>query len=159
MSLSSKLLVELRGCAGQAGQSISVSEGGRVVRCEATQCDALAVTIEELVLGTAELAGATVAQLQAASRDVASRVNYLLEPIAPIETDATGCSVQLRSNPPQRDDNGFRYYELLLRRGGSVELARYEKHAGQPRVCVPAVLTHEVVGRLVDDFSITIDSL
>jgi hypothetical protein len=119
----------------------------------------LAVTVEALALETPELAGATAAQLQAASRDLAARVNYLLEPIAPIETDATGCSVQMRSNPPQRDDNAFRYYELLLRRGGSIELARYEKQPGQPRVRVPAVLTHEVVGRLVDDFSTTIDSL
>lgn len=159
MSLSSKLLVELRGIAGQAGQSISVSEGGRVVRCAATQCDALAVTIEELVLETPELAGATITQLQAASLNLASRVNYLLEPIAPIETDAQGCSVQMRSNPPQKDDNGWRYYELVLRRGGSAGLARYEKQPGQPRVRVPAALTHEVVGRLVDDFAITVDSI
>lgn len=159
MSLSSKLLVELRGNAGQTCQSFTVSEGHRVIRCEATQCDALAVTVEVLVLETAELAGATIAQLQAASRDLALRVNYLLEPISPIETDAQGCSVQMRSNPPQKDDNGWRYYELVLRRGGSAGLARYEKQPGQPRVRVPAALTHEVVGRLVDDFSSTIDSI
>ena len=159
MSLSSKLLVELRVNAGQTCQSISVSEGRRVVRCDATQCDALAVTVEVLALETAELAGATVAELRAASRDLASRVNYLLEPIAPIETDAQGCSVQMRSNPPQKDDNGWRYYELVLRRGGSAGLARYEKRPGQPRVRVPAALTHEVVGRLVDDFAITVDTI
>lgn len=159
MSLSSKLLDELRASAGQTGRSISVNERQRVVHCEAIQCDALAATVEDLVLETSELAGATVAQLQAASRDLAARVNYLLEPIAPIETDAQGCSVQMRSNPPQKDDNCWRYYELLLRRGGSAGLARYEKQPGQPRTRVPAALTHEVVGRLVDDFSITIDSI
>jgi hypothetical protein len=86
-------------------------------------------------------------------------VNYLLEPIAPIETDAQGCSVQMRSNPPHKDDNGARYYELLLRRGGSACLSRYEKQAGQPRMRVPAALTHEVIGRLIDDFSVTVDSI
>jgi hypothetical protein len=159
MSLSSKLLDELRASAGQGGRSISVSEGQRVVRCEAAQCDPLAVTIEDLALDTPELANATIPQLQAASRDLAARVNYLLEPIAPIETDATGCTVQMRSNPPQKDDNGWRYYELLLRRGGSAALCRYEKQPGQPRIRVPAALTHEVVGRLVDDFSTTVDSI
>jgi len=159
MSLSSKLLDELRASAGQKGRSITISEGQRIARCEAVQCEALAVTIEDLSLETPELAGATIAQLQAASRDLAARVNYLLEPIAPIETDAQGCSVQMRSNPPQKDDNGWRYYELLLRRGGSAALCRYEKQPGQPRVRVPAALTHEVVGRLIDDFSITVDSL
>ena len=105
MSLSSKLLDELRASAGQANRSLSVSEGQRVARCDAIQCEALAVTIEELEVQTPELGGATAFQLQTASCSLASRINYLLEPIAPIETDAAGCSVQMRSNPPQKDDN------------------------------------------------------
>jgi hypothetical protein len=124
MSLSSKLLDELRSSAGQRGRSVVVSEGQRVVRCEAIQCDQFATTIEELVLETPALAAVTTTQLQAASRDLAVRVNYLLEPIAPIETDAQGCSVQMRSNPPHKDDNGARYYELHLRRGGFASLSR-----------------------------------
>lgn len=144
---------------GQTSLSLVVADGQRTVRCRAMQCDPLAATIDELSLETPELAGATVAQLQAASQSLSQRVNYLLEPIAPIETDATGCSVQMRSNPPQRDDNGRRYYELLLRRGGEVVLCRYEKQPGQPRVRVPAALTHEVIGRLVDDFSSTVDAI
>jgi hypothetical protein len=159
MSLSSKLLAELRANAGQSNRSLSVSEGQRVARVDAIQCEALAVTIEELEVQTPELGGATAFQLQAASCSLASRINYLLEPIAPIETDAAGCSVQMRSNPPQKDDNAYRYYELLIRRGGSVALCRYEKQPGQPRTRVPAALTHEVVGRLVDDFCLTVDAL
>ena len=159
MSLTSKLRDELRAIVGQAGQSIVVAEGLRSVRCEAVQCEPLAVTITDLALETPELASVSFAQLESSSRDLAARVNYLLEPIAPIETDAEGCTVQMRSNPPQRDDNGYRYYELLLRRGGSAALCRYEKQPGQPRVRVPAVLTHEVVGRLIDDFSATVDTI
>jgi hypothetical protein len=159
MSLSTKLLDELRTSVGQRGRSFSAGEGQRVIRCEAVQCDQFATTIEELSLETPELANVTTSQLQAASRDLAVRVNYLLEPIAPIETDAHGCSVQMRSNPPHKDDNGARYYELLLRRGGAVSIARYEKLSGQPRTRVPAALTHEVIGRLIDDFSITVDSI
>lgn len=159
MSLANKLSSELRANVGQVGLTISVGEGPRVVRCAVVQCEALAATIDDLTLETPELAGATIAQLETASRALATRVNYLLEPIAPIEIDADGCTVQMRSNPPQKDDNGWRYYELLLRRGGSAALCRYEKPPGQPRVRVPAVLTHEVLGRLVDDFSITVDSV
>ena len=159
MSLSIQLLAELRSAVGQTMATLVVTDGQRTVRCQTVQCDPLAATIDELALETAELAGATVAQLQGASQALSQRVNYLLEPIAPIETDATGCSVQMRSNPPQRDDNGRRYYELLLRRGGEVVLRRYEKQPGQPRVRVPAVLTHEVVGRLFDDFAATVDGI
>jgi hypothetical protein len=159
MSLSAKLLAGLQAAVGQRHQCLSAVEGSRSVRCDADECDPLAVTLINLSLDTAELASVTPFELQAASADLAKRVNYLLEPIAPIELDAQGCSVQMRSNPPQRDDNGRRYYELLIRRGGSIALCRFEKLPGQPRTRVPAVLTHEVVGRLIDDFSATVDSL
>lgn len=159
MSLSSQLLAELQHAAGQGSQAFSITAGARTIHCHALHCDLLAATIDELTLDTAELASASVVQLQAASQSLAQRVNYLLEPIAPIETDSQGCSVQMRSNPPQRDDNASRYYELLLRRGGSIALCRFEKQPGQPRIRVPAALTHEVIGRLVDDFSSTVDAI
>jgi hypothetical protein len=159
MSLSAQLLAELRARVGQKHQSATASAGPRTVRCHADDVDPLAVTVIDLALETPELANMTAFELQAASAELAKRVNYLLEPIAPIETDAQGCTVQMRSNPPQKDDNAWRYYELLVRRGGSIALCRYEKKPTQPRVRIPAVLTHEVVGRLVDDFSATVDSL
>lgn len=159
MSLSPLLLAELQHAAGQGSQSFSITAGPRTIHCHALQCDLLAATIDELTLETAELSSASVVQLQAASQSLAQRVNYLLEPIAPIETDSQGCSVQMRSNPPQRDDNASRYYELLLRRGGSIALCRFEKQPGQPRLRVPAALTHEVIRRLVDDFCSTMDSI
>lgn len=159
MSLSPLLLDELQQAAGQGSQSFSITAGPRTILCHALQCDLLAATIDELTLETAELSSASVVQLQAASQSLAQRVNYLLEPISPIETDSQGCSVQMRSNPPQRDDNASRYYELLLRRGGSIALCRFEKQPGQPRIRVPAALTHEVIGRLVDDFSSTVDAI
>lgn len=159
MSLAQQLLAELQAAVGGAAQTFSVTEGPRELRCETTHCERLAVTVDALTLQTSELASVTVAQLQAASKDLCRRVNYLLEPISPIETDAQGCSIQMRSNPPQRDDNGRRYYELLLRRGGSVDLVRYEKQPGAARMRTTAVLTHEVIGRLVDDFSTTVDSI
>jgi hypothetical protein len=159
MNLATKMLSELRAAIGQRHQSFVVAEGKRQVRCNADECDPLAVTLIDLVLETPELASATAFELQAASAELAKRVNYLLEPIAPIELDAQGCTVQMRSNPPQKDDNGRRYYELLIRRGGSIVLCRYEKQPGQPRTRVPAVLTHEVIGRLINDFSATVDSL
>lgn len=159
MSISQQLLAELRAAVGQTSQAISVADAPRTLRCQAVQCDPLAVTITELALETSELASVSIQQLEDASRDLCSRVNYLLEPISPIEIDAQGCSVQMRSNPPQSDDNGRRYYELLLRRGGCISLRRYEKQPGAARTVVPAVLTHEVVVRLVDDFSTTVDSI
>ena len=159
MTLSAKLLCELNARVGQANQSFVVYDGPRCVRCAFDQCDRLAVTLAELQLETTELATTTVAQLQAASQELSTRLNYLLEPVAPIETDAQGCIVQMRSSPPQKDDNGRRYYELTLRRGGAVALCRYEKPTAGPRQRVAAVLTQEVVGRLIDDFGAVVDGI
>ena len=157
MSLADKLRTELIARAGMQGLQIAVSEGPRTARCTGAQIDPLAVALDDLVLQTGELAGVGVAAVESASRALCSRVNYLLEPVSPIETDADGCAVQMRSSPPQQDDNGRRYYELLMQRGGLVSLHRYEKLPGSPRVRVPSYLTHEVVGRLVDDFNTAVE--
>lgn len=159
MNLHEKLLAALSSLSGQTNQHLKVDDGPRSVHCKVEQCDAMSVTVAELSLQTSELAGARAGQLQAASTSLCGRLTYLLEPISPIETDADGCVVQMRSNPPQSDDNGRRYYELLLRRGGEVTLCRYEKQNGTPRTRVPAVLTHEVLGKLVHDFSAAVDEL
>ena len=124
MRLSAQLLHDVKAAVGQGPQSLQVQDGPRTVQCELVQSEPLAATLTELRLDTAELAGVSMSQLEAASRDLTSRVTYLLEPIAPIEIDADSCTVQMRSNPPQQDDNGCRYYELLLRRGGSASLCR-----------------------------------
>jgi len=136
-----------------------VVDGARTLKCEVEQCDPLAVAFTQLTLETAELASVDIAKLQSASQSLCQRVNYLLEPISPIETDADGCVVQMRSSPPQKTDTGRNYYELLLRRGGAVVLSRYEKQAGTTRKQVSAMLTHEVLGRLVEDFDATVEEV
>jgi len=156
MSLHDDFLAELQAIVGQKNQRVTVADGPRTVRCEVDQCEPLAVAVYELALETSELAVVDIARLQSASRSLCQRVTYLLEPISPIETDVDRCIVQMRSSPPRQDDNGRYYYELLLRRGGSVALRRYEKHPGAVRTRVAATLTHEVLGRLVEDFDATV---
>jgi hypothetical protein len=80
-----------------------------------------------------------------------------MEPIAPIELDAASCIVQLRSNPPQRDDDGRSYYELIVRRGGEIALVRYRKENGNARRQISATVTREVLLRLVGDFCAVLD--
>lgn len=159
MSLRNEFLRDLQAIIGQSNQRVAVADGPRLVRGVIDQCEPLAVAMSEFVLETPELAGVSIAKLETASRSLCQRVNYLLEPIAPIEIDADSCAVQMRSNPPLVGDSATVYYELLLRRGGSVELARYEKLPGAARTRVPANLTHEVVGRLIDDFNATVEEI
>ena len=69
------------------------------------------------------------------AKSLSERLTYLMEPIRPIEIDADACVAQLRSSPPQRDDDGRSYYELTVRRGGEIDAGRYRK---EPRHAAPA---------------------
>ena len=159
MTLRDQLLDELRSLIGQSNQQVQVSDGPRTIRVAVEHCDQLAVSVSLFLLETGELAGVDVATLETASKSLCQRVNYLLEPISPVETDADGCVIQMRSNPPLVGDTGRCYYELLLRHGGSIELCRYEKKPSSPRTLVPATLTHEVIGRLAEDFDATVEEI
>jgi len=159
MKLRDDFLRQLQALVGQTNQQIVVTEAARTVRCEVDRCDPLGAAITSIVLETGELATADVATLEEASKSLCRRVTYLLEPISPIEIDADGCMVQMRSSPPQKQDDSRRYYELSLRRGGCVALCRYEKQPGTARTVVPAALTHEVMGRLIEDFDTTVEEV
>ncbi len=159
MKLRDDFLAVLKVLVGSSQQSATAADGQRSLKCWVEQCDALSAAVTDFVLETAELATSEVAKLELASRSLCQRVTYLLEPIAPIEVDPTGCVVQMRSNPPHKDDNGLRYYELTLRQGGCVSLCRYEKQPGNARVPIPATLTHEVLGRLVEDFNTAVEEV
>lgn len=120
--------------------------------CEVAEQNSLAVSFNQLRLETSELASAGVADLERISTSLAGRLTYLMEPISPIEIDAAACIVQLRSNPPQQDDDGRSYYELVVRRGGEIALCRYRKESGIARQPIPATVTREVLLRMVGDF-------
>lgn len=159
MKLRDDFLRELQRVVGQTHQPVRVSDRARELKCHVSQCDPLGAAVSDFVLQTGELANADVKKLESASKSLCRRVNYLLEPIAPIEIDATGCIVQMRSTPPRKEDKGLKYYELTLRRGGCVSLCRYEKQSGNSRAPIPALLTHEVLGRLVEDFDTAVDEV
>jgi hypothetical protein len=92
-----------------------------------------------------------MAELEQMAKQLEQRLSYLMEAICPIEIDQEACVIQMRSNPPAKDDDGTKYYELVVRRG-EISLCRYNKPRGQPRDTVPAEVTHEVVSRLASDF-------
>jgi len=155
MTLKSQLQTALANLApfAQGSQSIAASEAGQRLQADVVALDALALSFDHFMLTSSPLATASLDQLKKVADNLSRRLTYLLEPISPIEVDADQCVVQLRSNPPQRDDNGTRYYELLVRRGGELSLRRYQKEPGGVRGTIPAHVTREVFLRLADDFS------
>lgn len=155
MSLATQTKLSLANLASFASgsQSVSASEGGSRLEADLVALDALALAFDHVTVTRDTLAAAPIDQLKKLADGLSKRLTYLLEPISPVEVDADQCIVQMRSNPPQRDDNGTRYYELLVRRGGILSLRRFEKQPGNVRQGVPAQVTREVFLRLVDDFA------
>lgn len=137
----------------QAAQSIAVTDGGQELTATLTGLDALALAFEHITLTSNALANVPIEQLKKVADTLAKRLTYLLEPISPIEVDADQCIVQMRSNPPQRDDNGTRYYELMVRRGGELGLRRYQRQGAGERRGISAQITREVFLRLVGDLA------
>lgn len=159
MTLSRQFERELAALGTASGTTLNVSEPPRRLRCEIAELNSLAASFHQLRVTTTELYDATVEQLEALSRRLSERLNYLMEPISPIETDREGCVIQLRSSPPQKGDDGRCYYELLVRRGGELSLVRYRKERTAPRERIVATVTREVLARLVTDFSAVLDEI
>jgi hypothetical protein len=137
--------------SGGAAQ-LAVDASPRKFTCDIVERNDLAVSFNRLCLTTTELASADAAQLERIGKSLSATLTYLMEPICPIELDAESCVVQLRSNPPHRDEDGRSYYELLVHRGGEIALSRYRKENCGARHSITANVTREVLLRLVGDF-------
>jgi len=157
MTLQQKFDQELTNLGNGAAVSVTIEDSPRQLLCDIAERNSLAVSFHELWLSTTELATAAPDRLSKIGQALSARLTYLMEPVSPIELDAEACIVQLRSNPPQRDDDGRSYYELIVARGGHIALKRYRKDNGNARQPVVATVTREVLLRLTADFEAALD--
>jgi hypothetical protein len=135
------------------GHLLEISHDAQELQCQLVALDSLACSFTKLALRADTLAAMSIDQLQRTAEQLASRLTYLLEPISPIEVDAHGCVVQMRSNPPHKETDLTSYYELLVSRSGELSLCRFSRAAGEQRQIIPAQVTREVLARLAADFS------
>ena len=131
-------------------QKIEIDGDNYQLTCEVNAVGPLGCALGHMTASGNKLAGASVDQLKSVSESLASQLTYLLEPVAPIEVDQDGCVVQMRSDPPHREQEDYVYYELLVH-PGRVTLRRFRKEKRQPREAVNAHLTREVLVRLAAD--------
>ncbi|TWT93401.1 hypothetical protein Pla108_38950 [Botrimarina colliarenosi] len=138
--------------AATAGDVATADASGDRLTVGVARVDALAVAFTELRLETSRLADASIERVRAVAEELTRRVTYLLEPLTPVEIDQELAVVQMRSTTPQTDNESSAYYELLVRKGGSLSLRRYRKPRGAMREPIEATVTREVLRRLADDF-------
>ncbi len=132
---------------------VEVEDGSLHLECHLIALEPLACAFDRLSLRAERLSGMSSDELKHVAENLSGRLTYLLEPISPIETDAEGCTVQMRSNPPQKETDRTSYYELLVSRSGELSLCRYTRAAKAERQCIPAQVTREVLVRLASDFA------
>jgi hypothetical protein len=155
MSLKEQLRASLSGLVpfAHGSQALDVTDGNQQLRVEIVSLDRLACAFDRIILSAAQLKGANVDRLKQVAEKLSGSLTYLLEPISPIEIDAHGCTVQMRSNPPQKESDRTTYYELLVQDSGELSLCRYTRTAGGTRERTAAEVTREVLLRLAGDMS------
>ena len=115
--------------------------------------DTLACSVDKIDFSFARSQTWTTDELAKNSAELSRRLNYLLEPISPIEFDREASVLQLRSNPPsQVERNARSYYELLMDTS-RVCLVRFVKRPKTPRQPASMTLTREVLGRVLVDIT------
>jgi hypothetical protein len=123
------------------------------LRCELNAVNPIACSFSCLTWESPRLAGAGLERLKLAADELSRRLNYLLEPVALVESDPLAGVAQMRSDPPQRNASGVTYYELLVGREGALSLCRFHRAPGHARAMVSAQVTREVLVRLAEDFA------
>jgi hypothetical protein len=153
MDIKTDIQRELKRIQAVSGRGLlQVDTGSGRIEADLLAVDAIGCSFLTLAYSTDKLAGLPIDELKKLSESLIARLTYLLEPIGIVEVDRDRASVQLRSKPPQKGDDGTSYYELMVRRGGDVTLSRYQKKPGQIREIVSAHVTREVLQRLAEDF-------
>ena len=164
MSLSLDLAAALTPLAGQTflpPHSVAVSDGaGVTLSVELLAVDVVGVACEELRLDVPSLSAANLDTLKKWGEGLCRRITYLLENLGPLEYDAQGNEVLIRSAPPDTSTPGqTKFYEVLLSSHGSgrFSLRRHQSdRATGQRTAVPLRITHEQLAKLVNDLTATL---
>jgi hypothetical protein len=149
---------DLNAAAVAGSDALRAQTDNGTLEATIARADSMSVAFSSFLFTSDKLATAETPALSRIADQLASRLTYLLEPLRVIEVDGQAGAVQMRSHPPYQRQEQTRYYEVLVQRGGSVSLLRYERQPGEPRTAIPATVTEEVFFRLADDFAAAVRS-
>jgi len=165
MSLSLDLAAQLTALTGQSyapPHSVSVADGsGITLTVELLAVDLVGVSCEELRLDVPALSAANLDLLKKWADGLCRRITYLLENLGPLEYDAQGTEILIRSTPPDTSSapGKTKFYEVQLSSHGAgrFSLRRFETdRATGDRNLMPLRITHEQLAKLVNDLTATL---
>jgi hypothetical protein len=163
MTCGKQLANEVRKLAGHVGpvpKTVAVSGPNNIdLAIDVTAADSMSCSCREFRMRVPALSGAGADVLKKWANDLCGRITYLLEQLGPLEIDAAGKQVLIRSKSPDKRDQSTTFYEVLLQSQGAglFTLRRYRRDSqGAPREHVDFQTTHELLEKLADDLIATI---
>jgi hypothetical protein len=134
--------------------TVSVEAGPNRLTLDLTALDTVGVAFDSLEFATTDRTEWSSEALNRWGQRLAERVTYLLEPLKVLEIDAGGGEVQIRSTTPtpRAEQRGF--YEVRLRKNGTLRLERFVfDETTRQRRRGACQFTREVLERLADDIA------
>ena len=129
---------------------VSCDDGaGRTATVDLQKADEMGCKIRSVQVHRPDVAAGG---LENWAKKTAEKVTGLLEPLRLLELDATRDEAVLRSQKPTPKNGEIHYYEMHMNGSGNATLNRYKASPNAPgRDPIDFVLTHEALGKLVDD--------
>jgi hypothetical protein len=156
MSLLSRKIAAAVDAAEGPG-AVTADDGPYRLTLHLTAASPVGVAFDALEFADADHAGRSADDLRTWGDRLAARLTYLMEPLVVLEVDAEGGEAALRSREPSTRDEVRTYYEVRLRREGTLGLRRVAYDPGaRRRATVACQLTREALERLADDLVATV---
>jgi hypothetical protein len=152
MSLSRKIAEGVESAAGLVPTRAEARDGAHRLALDLTAAGPVGVSFDALEFSKDDAGDLSSQALRAWGDRLAARLTYLMEPLVVLEVDAEAGEAELRSQAPTPRGDRRSYYEVRLRREGSLHLRRvaFDEQARR-RQTVPCQMTLEVLERLADD--------
>src|SRR3954463_12197287 len=154
MTLSRKIAdaVESLTAATEMPQVVEAEAGAARLALNLTARGPVGIAFDGLDFALTDRADPPAHALRAWGERLAARLTYLMEPLVVLEVDAQAGEAELRSQAPTPRGELRSFYEVRLRREGSLHLQRIAfADATRRRQVVPCQMTVEVLERLADD--------
>lgn len=158
MSLSQKIAAALdaRPDNGVLPCDVTVEDGPTRLTLALTASGPVGLAFDTLDFATAARAGRSPEDVRAWGERIASRVNYLMEPLVVLEHDKVAGDVELRSHAPTTRADQRAYYEVRLSPRGTLRFARVAfDESTRRRHPASCQMTREVLERFTDDLVAT----
>lgn len=131
---------------------LAVADGPHRLALDLVEAGPVGVAFDALDFAATDRPDWSTDALKSWGDRLAAKLTYLMEPLVVLEVDAVGGEVELRSESPSSRAALRSYYEVRLRRAGTLRLARvaYDTEARR-RHPIPCQVTREALERLADD--------